>query len=108
PGVLHLAHDKTGREYGYYHSLATFADTRDVSWGRGLPVTCRSLGSLVADGTVSREVGVLKVDTEGYDLEVIRGMGSLAPAIVMVEYWDSLPEIFGHCPYSLAELGAAL
>ena len=108
PAVLHLAHDKAGREYGYYHSLASFADTREVSWGRGLPVTCRTLGSLVADGTLPREIGVLKVDTEGYDLEVIRGMGPLSPAIVMVEYWDSLPEIFGHCPYSLAELGEAL
>ncbi len=69
---------------------------------------CRSLASLVEDGTLPNEVGILKIDTEGYDLEVIRGMGRLSSSIVMVEYWDSLPAIFGPCPYSLRDLGQAL
>jgi FkbM family methyltransferase len=106
--TLHIAEDEWGRECDFHHSLVDFAATPEVRWGRALPVTCRSLGSLVDDGTLPSEVGVLKIDTEGYDLEVIRGMGRLSSSIVMVEYWDTLPAIFGPCPYSLHEMGEAL
>lgn len=104
---LHIAEDRSGREYAYYHSLVAFPDTPEVRWGKQVPVTCRSLGSLVEDGTLPAEVGILKVATEGYDLEVVRGMGRLSAAVVMVEYWDSLAATFGACPYSLQEIGAA-
>ena len=63
------------------------------------PVACRSLGSLVDDGTLPADVGVLNVDTGESDLEVIRGMGRLSPGIVAVEYRDSAV---------LGEIGAAL
>jgi FkbM family methyltransferase len=105
---LHIAEDPAGREYPYYHSLASFADTAEVRWARRVTVACRSLGSLVEDGTLPSRVGVLKVDTEGHDLEVVRGMGRLSPEVVMVEYWDSLPAIFGRCPYSLREMADTL
>lgn len=91
---LHITEDRSGREYAYYHSLVAFPDTPEVRWGKQVPVTCRSLGSLVEDGTLPAEVGILKVATEGYDLEVVRGMGRLSAAVVMVEYWDSLPATF--------------
>ncbi len=104
---LHIAEDRAGREYPYHHSLTRLADTEEVRWVRRLPVTCRSLGSLVEDGTLPVDVGVLKVDTEGHDLEVLRGLGPLSPAVVMVEYWDAVP-LLGACPYSLQELASAL
>jgi FkbM family methyltransferase len=104
---LHIAEDQAGREYPYYHSLASLADTAEVRWTRRLPVACRSLGSLMEDGTLPPEVGVLKIDTEGHDLEVLRGMGRLSAAVVMVEYWDTVP-MLGPCPYSLQELASAL
>jgi FkbM family methyltransferase len=31
---------------------------------------------------------VVKVDAEGYDLAVLRGLGELAPAVLLVEFWD--------------------
>jgi len=31
---------------------------------------------------------VVKVDTEGYDLEVLRGLGELRPSILIAEFWD--------------------
>src|SRR5262245_14090862 len=62
-----------------------------------VPVACRSLSSLVEDGTLPGEIGILKVATEGHDLEVVRGMGRLSAAVVMVGYWDSLPAL-GLCP----------
>jgi FkbM family methyltransferase len=105
---LHIAESPDGREYPYYHSLTAFADTADVRWARRVTVACRSLGSLVEDHTLPERVGILKVDTEGHDLEVVRGMGRLSPDVVMVEYWDTLPAIFGGCPYSLREMAATL
>jgi glycosyltransferase involved in cell wall biosynthesis len=85
-----------------------FAETEQVRWAKRVPVVCRSLDSLVEDGTLPAEVGVLKVDTEGHDLEVVRGMGRLSAAVVMVEYWDTIPAIFGACPYTLEEMAQAL
>src|SRR5262245_40824372 len=105
---LHIAEDRAGREYPYYHSLVAFAETEQVRWAKRVPVICRSLESLVEDGTLPVEVGVLKVDTEGHDLEVVRAMGRLSPALVMVEYWDTLPAIFGACPYSLEDVARVL
>jgi FkbM family methyltransferase len=104
---LRIAEDPDGREYPFYHSLTAFADTANVRWAGRVTVTCRSLGSLVEDDTLPARVGILKVDTEGHDLEVVRAMGRLSPDAVMVEYWDSLP-IFGKCPYSLREMAATL
>ncbi len=104
---LHIAENRAGQEYPYYHSLARFADTPEIRWARRLLVTCRSLGSLVEDGSLPPEVGVLKIDTEGHDLAVLQGMGRLSPAVVMVEFWDSIP-MLGTCAYSLGELASAL
>ena len=36
---------------------------------------------------IPRDVGLLKIDTEGYDLEVIRGMDDLRPHVLVSEYW---------------------
>jgi FkbM family methyltransferase len=43
--------------------------------------------------TVVRERGlpapsIVKVDAEGYDLEVLRGLGDLRPEVLLVEFWD--------------------
>ena len=67
-------------------------------------VTCRS-GSLVRDGTLPAEVGILKVTTRRHDLEVLRGMDGFLPAVVMVRYGDSPP---APSPPLLEEIGAAL
>ena len=39
-----------------------------------VPVTVRKLASLHREDIVPAEVSYVKVDTEGYDLEVIKGM----------------------------------
>jgi FkbM family methyltransferase len=105
---LNVAEDAAGREYPHYHSLVSYPDTAAVRWTRAVTVECRSLGSLAEEGTLPAEAGVLKIDTEGHDLEVVRGLGRLSPALVMVEFWDSLPAGFGPCPYRLPEMAAAL
>ena len=43
--------------------------------------------------TLSRELGIgtptlVKVDAEGFDLEALRGLGALEPAVLIAEFWD--------------------
>jgi hypothetical protein len=71
-------------------------------------VELRTLQSLVESGEVPQRVGILKVDTEGSDLAVVRGMGPLEPDIVMVEHWRELPDGLGLCPWTSEEMAAQL
>lgn len=64
--------------------------------------------SLVDAGEIPRRVGILKIDTEGYDLAVVQGMGSLEAEVVMVEHWTDLPNGLGICPWTPEEITAAL
>jgi FkbM family methyltransferase len=105
--ILHLADDPAGREYDYHHSLVPMPDTPEVRWHRALPVRCRMLGSLVQEGALPAEVGVLKIDTEGNDLPVLQGLGALTSAVVVVEHWDGCPNA-GPCPYPASALRDAL
>lgn len=49
-------------------------------------------------------MGLLKVDTEGHDLAVIRGMGALLADVVMVEHWTELPHGLGRCPWTAQQM----
>jgi len=52
-----------------------------------LAVTCRSLESLASEGLLPIPLGVLKIDTEGHDLAVLRGLGPVRPELVACEYF---------------------
>jgi FkbM family methyltransferase len=56
-----------------------FAETVDV------PV--RTIESMVKSGEVPEQIDFLKVDTEGFDLEVVRGLGNIRPSVVQTEFW---------------------
>ncbi|MHB8626471.1 MAG: FkbM family methyltransferase [Aggregatilineales bacterium] len=101
---LHIAEDKTGQNGEVYHSLLAHADTPTIHWAGQIPVQCRSLASLLAQGLIPPNVGILKIDTEGNDLAILQGMGQLSSAVVMVEYWDDLPQTVGQTPYSIREV----
>jgi FkbM family methyltransferase len=64
----------------------TFTETQSV--------TVRSLESLHQTGEISQDIGLVKIDTEGYDLEVIQGMGKAQYPVVIAEFWDK-NHIFG-------------
>lgn len=104
---LHIATDADGRAYDYYHSLVKFDDSVTIKWDSGIPVMCRSLGRLVTEGTLPAEVGLLKIDTEGADYAVLQGMGALRPSLILLEYWEGLPET-GSSPYRLIEVAQLL
>jgi hypothetical protein len=52
------------------------------------PVLVRSLANLHQSGIVPEDISLVKIDTEGFDLEVVRGMGDYRYPVVMAEFWD--------------------
>lgn len=59
-----------------------------IAFPSAMQVPCRTIARLVADGLLPAEPGVLKVDTEGHDLEVLRGAWPHLGEIVILEYWN--------------------
>ena len=107
-GALRVASSPTGVPLPFAHTLLEREDTDEVKWRDVLRVPRRSLSSLIDGGEIPSRSGILKVDTEGSDLAVIRGMGPLIADIVMVEHWSELPQGLGRCPWSSEEMIAEL
>lgn len=85
---FNVATDDEGRELDYYHSLQKASAPGIFSHNKSFEVECRSLKSLAERGEIAQEIGVLKTDTEGNDLNVLRGLGLLRPEIVVCEYFS--------------------
>jgi FkbM family methyltransferase len=86
---LRLVRDPTGN----YIDPSQFASLSGLPPPPGLVSTgtvrvkVRRLDSLVRDLGISAP-SFVKVDAEGTDLEVMRGLGALRPALLQVEFWD--------------------
>jgi FkbM family methyltransferase len=86
---LGLVADQTG----FYGNASAFSSLSRLPLPEGLvpagavtvPV-CR-LDALVRERGLATP-SVVKVDTEGYELEVLRGLGDLWPKILLAEFWD--------------------
>ena len=102
--VLHVVEDKSGHHADAFHSLVPFPETQTLRIVEKLTVECRTLASLVNEGTVPAAIGILKVDTERSDFAVLRGMGQLTSAVTMIEFWDSLAETVGPTPYRVSDV----
>jgi hypothetical protein len=86
------------------HSLKECDDTDYIKWLGTIPVVCRSLATLSRQGVVPSNVGILKIDTERCDLEVLQGMGEMTAAVIMVEYWDGIPHFAGPSAYRIQDV----
>lgn len=86
---FHIATNAAGEELDHFHSLERADGGEQFHHGRSVLVQCRSLVSLVREGVVPSRLGILKVDTEGCDLAVLRGLGSLRPELVICEYFTA-------------------
>lgn len=84
---LHLSYDENGELQDYFHSLHALPDDPRVKHQDEIPVTCRSLQSLVAEGVLEPRVGMLKIDTEGNDLNVLKGMGTLHVEVLICKFF---------------------
>lgn len=105
---LHKSIGPSGESLPYGHTLLDPPDADEIAWPETISVTGRSLASLVEAEEVPRRVGVLKVDTEGSDLDVISAMGDLTCDVVMLEHWLDLPHSLGRCPWSIGDVTAVL
>jgi FkbM family methyltransferase len=101
---LHLARDAAGNSADSFHTLRAERAEGDLVWEGTAEVRVRSLDSLRASGEVPDRIGLLKIDAEGGDAEVLRGAASIAADVVMVEFWRDLPDTVGPCPFGLEEL----
>lgn len=89
---LNIAVDKSGKnkwDTTLFNSLVKHPMLADCQFEEKMPVCVRSLASLAKEGKIPSTAGVLKIDTEGYDLDVIKGMGDGNYSVVMAEYWDA-------------------
>ena len=62
----------------------------DVALGARDADECRSLASLVIDGTIPSKVGILKVDRPEDGIPILEGSGTLASAVTMIAYGAGL------------------
>lgn len=91
-GVLHLVEDisagKTHADESVYPSLVLHSMPSDLVFSGKAEVTVRSLESLHLASQIPADASLVKIDTEGYDIEVIRGMGEHFYPVVITEFWD--------------------
>jgi FkbM family methyltransferase len=90
---LHLATDlsanKTFGDASGYSSLTQHSMPADLPFTSVRTVMVKTLAGLHNAGTLPQGIGLVKIDTEGYDLEVVRGMGEHRYPVVATEFWDS-------------------
>jgi FkbM family methyltransferase len=84
---FHVATDADGHELDYFHSLERIDGDVRFSHGKSFDVNCRSLASVTAEGLLPSKLGILKIDTEGRDISVLRGLGALRPELVVCEFF---------------------
>jgi FkbM family methyltransferase len=84
---LHVATDGQGNELDYFHSLEKLGNDERFRHSGTLRVQCRSIASLAREGIIPARVGILKTDTEGNDLFVLKGLGDVRPELVVCEYF---------------------
>jgi FkbM family methyltransferase len=84
---FHIACDEAGKPLDFFHSLQPLKDDVRVHHRQTLRVVCRSLQSLHQEGIFDREIGVIKIDTEGNDLRVLRGLGPVRADVLACEFF---------------------
>ncbi len=87
---LSVAEDYSGGKFGdtsVFNTLIPRELNCELKFTKHIEVPVRSLESLHRSGEVPTQIGLVKIDTEGFDLEVIRGMGSYRYPVVCAEFW---------------------
>ncbi|HEX3150815.1 MAG TPA: FkbM family methyltransferase [Gemmataceae bacterium] len=81
------AADQDGATNFVQHRDVTLSGCRRPSSdGTVVTVPTRRLDSLLAERNISH-VDLMSIDTEGTELEVLAGLGSLRPTLLIVEHW---------------------
>ena len=70
-----------------YNTLVPHSMPEGLEFSEVIDVPVRSLESLQRSAQIPAKLGVVKIDTEGNELNVIQGMGSSRAAVIMAEFW---------------------
>lgn len=89
---FHIACDDKGDTLDYFHSLNKLESDSRVKHTKSIPVTCRSLNSLGKEGIINQKIGIIKTDTEGNDLNVLKGFGTIDCDVIICEFF--MPGIY--------------
>jgi FkbM family methyltransferase len=86
--ILHIAQSvDPALDTTLYSALETHPAYDGLSFGNGIEVVVRRLDSVLAPQQPYR-AGLLKIDTEGHDIAVLKGAKNIEAEALMVEYWD--------------------
>lgn len=102
--TLYLATTPEGEAQPAFNAIGSPGDGDQYRWTADGTVVCRSLDSLLREQRIPGRVGLLKIDAEGTDLEVVRGIGLLECDALMIELWLDFPGSIGRCPWTIEEL----
>jgi FkbM family methyltransferase len=90
---LHVVEEASGGnswgDFTCYNTLSPYSTAEGLVFSQTTPVAVKALASLHESGELPCNVGLVKIDTEGFDLEVIKGMGDFRYPVVVAEFWDA-------------------
>lgn len=95
--TLYIAEHADGTVMDILHSLAPYKPRPDFRWGGSTEVACTRLDSACATLGIAECPGILKIDTAGSELQVLKGLGEVRPEVIMAEFWEDTHP-FGKCP----------
>ena len=87
--VTDLTNERRFDDPTVFHSLAPHGMPEGLSFDGTTTVSVKRVSDLHRSGDVPADISLVKIDTEGYDLEVIRGMEDHRYPVVCVEFWDT-------------------
>jgi FkbM family methyltransferase len=76
-------------DYSLLGSINLHSLPEGLVFSETVPITVKTLASLHRTHELPTEIGLVKIDTEGFDLDVIQGMGEHRYPVVVAEFWDS-------------------
>jgi FkbM family methyltransferase len=89
---LYIATDQSSNQlYGrgdLFSTLVKHSMPEDLVFTDQVSVPVQTLQEMHETAMLPNKVSLVKIDTEGHDLEVIRGMGDQRYPVVVTEFWD--------------------
>ncbi|MBD2652977.1 FkbM family methyltransferase [Synechocystis sp. FACHB-383] len=86
--VVDQTEDKIFDDASFYSSLTRHSLTEGLAFQDSIAVEVKTIASLHEAGILPDDIGLVKIDAEGFDLEVIKGMGDFRYPVVLAEFWD--------------------
>lgn len=89
---FYQAYDNLHNSTEHFSSLHKLQNDQRISHKEVCKVQCRTLNSLMHEKVISQKIGIVKIDTEGNDLNVLKGMDQVKAEILICEFF--MPDIY--------------